>query len=146
MSRLSFDQTFAVVATAAVVTGIVAGFWVLGTPGRQRSIAADRQRLQDLNDIAQALHNDFQAEEDTFQLPESLDDNQIRRDPLTDQPYEFRRLSAKTFELCANFATDSSTYPLGNPRPTEEANQWQHPEGRHCFELDVSEYPGTFYY
>ncbi len=145
MKPKTFDRTFAGVATAAVVAGIIAGFWILGTPGRQRAISSDRQRISDLVAMAQNLHQDYQAQQDGFQLPETLDANEQRSDPLTNQPYEYQRLSDTTFELCASFDTDSSTYPFSNrPRPPE-TRQWEHPEGRHCFEFDVTEYPGTFY-
>ncbi len=146
MNPKTFDQTFAGVATAAVVIGIVAGFWVLGTPGRQREIASDRQRISDLVAIAQNLHQDYQAQQDNFRLPESLKADDQRTDPITRQLYEYSRLSNVTFELCATFATDSSTYPFRNrPRPPE-ARRWEHPKGRHCFEFDVTEYPGNAYY
>jgi hypothetical protein len=146
MNPKTFDRIFAGVATAAVVAGIFAGFWVLGTPGRQRAIAADRQRIGDLIAIAQNLHQNYQAQQENFQLPTSLEDDELRTDPLTNQPYEYQRLGESTFELCATFDTDSNTYPFSNrPRPPE-ARQWEHPAGRHCFEFDVTEYPGTFYY
>ncbi|MGF1570844.1 MAG: hypothetical protein ACFCVD_22675 [Nodosilinea sp.] len=146
MKKLSFDQAFAAAATVAVVTGLVAGFWVLGTPGRQRSVAADRQRLQDLGAIAQTLHQDFIAQPDAYTLPAALDAADLGTDPLTNQPYEFQRLSDQTFALCAQFDTDSSTYPLGNRPLDSQAQRWQHPQGRHCFEFEVSEYPDGFYY
>ena len=146
MNPKTFDRAFAVVATTAVVFGIVAGFWILGTPGRQRQIASDRQRLSDLVAIAQNLHQDYQAQQDNFQLPDSLATDEQRTDPITRQLYEYNRLTDTTFELCATFATDSSTYPFSNrPRPPE-GRRWDHPEGRHCFEFDVTEYPSNFYY
>jgi hypothetical protein len=145
-SPKTIDRAFAGVATAAVVAGIFAGFWVLGTPGRQRAIALDRQRLQDLNMMAQSLHQDYQAQQDTFQLPAELDQDDLRIDPLTNQPFEYRRLSANSFELCASFDTDSSTYPFSNRPQPPDTRRWEHPAGRHCFEFDVTEYPGGFYY
>jgi hypothetical protein len=144
--RLSFDQAFTVAATTAVIIGIVGGFWVLGTPGRQRSIAADRQRLQDIASITQNLHQNYLNQPETYQLPDTIPAAETRNDPLTNQPYEYERLSDRTFQLCATFDTDSSSYPLGN-RPQDPALQrWQHPQGRHCFEFEVSENPGVFYW
>lgn len=140
--RFSADQIFATVATLAVVAGVLAGFWVLGTPGRQRAIAADRQRLQDLQSIAADLHFRYQDSDD-FQLPASLDAERQQRDPLTDEPYEYRSLSDTTYELCAEFATDSSTYPLRNTARRNEF--WQHPAGEHCFEFEVDEQPPSVY-
>lgn len=139
MKRLSFDQRFAIAATVAVVAGLIAGFWVLGTPGRQRLITSDRQRIQDLRNIAFDLYNTAQDQGSDYTLPTSLDKNDRQRDPITDELYEYQRLSDTTYELCAEFATDSSTYPLQNNSP--DAEQWQHPEGRHCFEFDINERP-----
>jgi hypothetical protein len=142
----AFDRAFAAVATVAVGLAIAAGFWVLGTPGRQREIAADRQRSQDLAVIAQRLHDRYTAaDSDTYQLPATLDATELGHDPLTNQPYEYGRLGDRTFELCATFDTDSSTHRLQEPQNNPEAEQWQHPEGRHCFEFDVTEYPPSVY-
>lgn len=144
MARWSVDQMFATVATVAVVAGIVAGFWVLGTPGRQRLIAADRQRLEDINAIAQTLHQEFEAnpaDHPDYQLPTRLDATDNRQDPLTHQPYEYQRLGDRTYQLCANFDTDSRTYRFQPRSPTPNARHWDHPTGRHCFEFEVSTRP-----
>ncbi|MBW4485537.1 MAG: hypothetical protein KME14_23630 [Tildeniella torsiva UHER 1998/13D] len=141
----TFDRAFAAAATATVGLAIVAGFWVLGTPGLQRDIAADQQRLQDVVAIAQRLHEQYLADDDSFELPATLDAIEMRNDPLTNQPYEYEQLSDRTFQLCATFDTDSSTYRLSDQNPTPEAQRWQHPEGRHCFEFDVTEYPTLVY-
>ncbi|MBW4462678.1 MAG: hypothetical protein KME47_20945 [Nodosilinea sp. WJT8-NPBG4] len=141
----TFDRAFAAVATAAVGLAIVAGFWVLGTPGRQREIAADRQRLQDVASIAQRLHEQYLADDDSFELPATLDAIELRNDPLTNQPYEYERLSDRDFNLCATFDTDSSTHRLSAQESNPDAERWQHPEGRHCFEFDVAEYPTLVY-
>lgn len=141
----AFDRAFAGVATAAVIAAVVAGFWVLGTPGRQREIAADRKRVQDMTAIAQRLHEQYLAEAETFKLPETLGAAELRNDPLTNQPYEYDRLGDRTFELCATFDTDSSTHRLNDQDFNPDAERWQHPEGRHCFEFDVTEYPALRY-
>jgi hypothetical protein len=144
MKRLSFDQTFAAVATGAVVGGLIAGFWVLGTPGRQRQISADRQRIEDLQAVADILHQQSQQsldQEEAYTLPDTLTDSENRTDPVSNQPYTYQRLSDQTYQLCADFATDSSTYAFGNRRPTANAEHWEHPEGTHCFEFDVTESP-----
>lgn len=139
---ISFDRAFAGIATVAVAAGIIAGFWVLGTPGRQRDIAADRQRLQDLQSIAFELNGRSQSQAE-FELPAELEDSQRREDPITNQLYDYERLSASSYELCAEFATDSSTYPLQNASQRDEF--WRHPEGRHCFEFDITEQPPSIY-
>ncbi|PSN19333.1 hypothetical protein C7271_07870 [filamentous cyanobacterium CCP5] len=139
---LSFDRIFGAVATVAVVAGVIGGFWVLGTPGRQRDIAADRQRLQDLQSIAFELYGRSQNQPN-FELPTELDTNQRREDPITNQPYGYERLSASRYELCAEFSTDSSTYPLQSTNQEDEF--WMHPNGLYCFEFEINEQPPSFY-
>ena len=145
LDHKAFDRAFAAVATAAVVAAIAAGFWVLGTPGRQREIAADRQRLQDMGTIAQRLHERYLTDNDSFELPATLEASELRNDPLTNQPYEYERLSDRDFNLCATFDTDSSTHRLSGQNSNPDAARWQHPEGRHCFEFDVAEFPTLVY-
>ncbi|MGB5972844.1 MAG: hypothetical protein WBG38_05970, partial [Nodosilinea sp.] len=92
-SHKAFDRAFAAAATVAVAGAIAAGFWVLGTPGRQRDIAADRQRVQDISTIAQELHNRYlNVGADNFQLPPDLEATNLQTDPLTEQPYEYKRV------------------------------------------------------
>ena len=144
MTRLSFDQWFAMVTTVAVVGGISAGFWVLGTPGRQRAISADRQRIRDISSIAHDLY--WQGrDKDDFVLPEVLPDRDRKQDPLTNQTYRYQRLTEETYQLCAEFDTDTSTYSLRNRPRNSEAEQWEHPEGQHCFEFDLAEQPSSLY-
>ncbi|MGB3311367.1 MAG: hypothetical protein WBG32_17560 [Nodosilinea sp.] len=145
VSHKAFDRAFAGVAMAAVVVAIAAGFWVLGTPGQQRQIAADRQRVQDLAAIAQEFHNRYLNAGEDFQLPPALEATNVQTDPLTNQPYEYERLGDRSFELCATFDTDSSTHRLTARRANPDAERWQHPAGRHCFEFDVTVFPATGY-
>ncbi len=144
-SSKSFDRAFAAVATAAVMAAIAAGFWVLGTPGRQREIAADRQRVRDIKIIAGRIHdrylNALNAENDSFQAPDSLEAQDQPNDPLTNQPYDYQKLDDLIFELCADFNTDSSTHRLSDADSLPDADRWQHPQGRHCFEFDLTEFP-----
>ncbi|MDJ0702283.1 MAG: hypothetical protein QNJ46_03300 [Leptolyngbyaceae cyanobacterium MO_188.B28] len=144
MSQSTVDRNFAVIASIAVVIGVVAGFWVLGGPNRQRLIAADRERVEDLRSIAWRLYQEAERDLDRGQaveLPESLEGRNSAVDPITNLAYEYRRLSQTTYELCAEFATDSGDSPLRQTPRRSEENEWRHPQGRHCFEFDVSEAP-----
>lgn len=144
MKRFSIDRVFAAVATVAVICALIAGFWVMGTPDRQRLIRADRQRLRDIRSIAQKLS--WKAtRKDEYKLPKTLLENNLAKDPLTNQPYLYERLSETTYQLCAEFATDSSTYLLQNRSQDRNVDKWAHPQGRHCFNFDVTEQPPTLY-
>ncbi len=143
------DRTFVAVSTAAVLIAIVAGFLLLGSPGQQRLLSLDSERVNDLSQIASNLA--FAVENPgkvtpAPQLPESLPDSVTSRDdlrdPLTNEPYEYRRLSDSAYELCATFATDSTqpdkTSQFSNTQWPHPAGQWPHPAGRHCFEFAKS--------
>jgi hypothetical protein len=141
MINLSVNRLFALAATAAVGVAVVAGFWVLGTPGRQRAILADQQRLQDLTTIAQGLHQDYLDQPEAYRLPEALPPRVSLKDPLTNLSYEYQRLADRRYQLCATFDTDSRDYRLYTPSPHQRRQLQEHPQGRHCFEFDPSQYP-----
>lgn len=140
MNYSAFDRIFTALATVAVAAGTVAGFWVLGTPGQQRLIMSDRQRLEDLNAIANTLYWQNQDQEG-YVLPDILDSRDERQDPITQEPYSYSKVDDTRYQLCASFATDSRTHKLANIN-----NQaWQHPQGLHCFELDITQQPPSLY-
>ena len=140
----STDRTFVAVSTAAVLIAIVAGFLMLGSPGQQRLISLDSERVNDLSQIASNLVYTVENPGNTTpapQLPESLPasiaSRDDLRDPLTKEPYEYRRLNDSAYELCATFATNS-TQPEPDKTPQLINTQWPHPVGRHCFEIAKS--------
>ncbi|HXM07132.1 MAG TPA: hypothetical protein VN936_06700 [Candidatus Acidoferrum sp.] len=51
-------------------------------------------------------------------------------DPATGTPYEYRRIDANIYRLCATFAL-----AYRSMRPADRS--WKHPSGRTCFEFDV---------
>ncbi|PZO58038.1 MAG: hypothetical protein DCF15_05930 [Phormidesmis priestleyi] len=136
------DRTFVAVSTAAVLIAIVAGFLLLGSPGQQRLLSLDSERVNDLSQIASNLVYTVENPGNTTpapQLPESLPasiaNRDDLRDPLTKEPYEYRRLSDSAYELCATFATDSTQQDKTSQFID---TQWPHPVGRHCFEIAKS--------
>lgn len=131
------DRAFVITSLILVIVGIGAAFKILGSPAQQRRVSLDQQRVQNLGDIARQLK--MRAEETSAaesklpaQLPEELN---FVRDPVTDEPYDYQRLSESTYELCATFATDSSEYARDE---SWFDSQWRHPEGRYCYELTSS--------
>ncbi|NJM99389.1 MAG: hypothetical protein HC800_21640 [Phormidesmis sp. RL_2_1] len=139
-NTFSSDQTFVVISAVSVMTAIVVGFWLLGSPSQQRLLSLDRQRVDDLSSIAYELQAQFSgsgADPATplpEQLPGSLTNRGIALDPVNAEPYAYRRLSDTTYELCATFATESIN--LDEAAPAFNNDYWPHPEGRHCFEVD----------
>jgi len=143
MSQLKFDRLFALLAIAAVVTGAIAGFWLLGSPTKQRQIRADQQRLADLHQISQRLHQEAEQSQNRgkpVNLPASLSPNERKTDPISGKVYDYQRVDNTHYKLCAEFATNSAEDRLQDSSSTEQ-DFWQHPSGRYCFQLNVLEAP-----
>ncbi|MFC4726947.1 hypothetical protein [Coralloluteibacterium thermophilus] len=121
----------ALLAGAAVVVAAVVGaaLWVLDTPGAQREMRLDARRVDDLRRIERAVR---QYAEETGALPgelSALATQPGRRldlaDPVTGRPYEYERIDARRFRLCAEFLTDTAERGGGG-------QDWPHARGRHC--------------
>ena len=129
-----------VVVVAAVVIGVI----LLDSPAQERLRRLDERRVDDLHQLAFGVDIYWTRE---GHLPASLaelsEEERIVRDladPATGQPYEYRVLGDKTFELCAVFTRDSGT----NERDFLDRSFWLHGPGRQCFQLkaqDVSRVP-----
>jgi hypothetical protein len=128
-------------AGGAVVLILVTALTLAGSPRAARARAADERRVQALQTISSAIDAYHGSQR---HLPASLE--KLREQPAvyvesivdvsTGKPYEYRRLDAKSYQLCATFETDSSTLPAARPR---FGNLWNHPAGRHCFKLTVQQ-------
>lgn len=145
--QASADRIYAIASTLAVIAGIFGGFWLLGSPNKQRLINLDQERVQNLRTIAREIRNETSGsgpESDYDEpLPEQLSDNIRNRgyaqDPVTGEVYEYNRLSDDAYELCATFAT--STESEAEARRAQgyrynSSDNWLHPEGRHCYEIE----------
>jgi len=143
MSQSKFNRQFALLATALVTTGVIAGFWRLGSPNTQRQLRLDQQRIEDIRQIALSLHQQAQQAQNQgkpVNLPASLLPAQRRTEPISGEAYKYRRLDRTHYQLCATFATDSASNRLGDLRPGNQ-DLWHHPPGQHCFKLNVLESP-----
>ena len=149
--RKVFDSTkpkmIAWLVAVAVLVSIVGGFFIVGSPATQRERRFDEQRITDLRNIQSTIVYNYYASKG--KLPASLSDlrNDITGfippvDPQTGKDYDYRVNDALTFELCADFKTDSKDsqgYPKysvpaleGGPFLRGQSN-WQHRVGPVCF-------------
>ncbi len=158
----------AIVGIILVLTGIVAGFIIVGSPSKQRAIRFDEQRMIDLNSLGWQITSYWQK---TGTLPASLQALNdpisgyiVPMDPETSKPYEYsvNKTSSKspwTFDLCATFKLssygDGATFAGGSldsqplkptSRPIGGGNlgeTWAHTAGYNCFErlIDPKLYP-----
>jgi hypothetical protein len=100
-------------------------------PGRRRE--ADRRRVDHLRQIASAVNLHWTRH---LAIPTTL--GQIAadghpaiagRDPVTAEPYEYRLINARSYEVCARFQGPSD--------PGAAGAFWHHQAGRQCFRLEV---------
>lgn len=144
------------VAVAALAV-IIAGFFIVGTPGQARAARFDMQKVSDLQSIQYQIVNYWQAKQ---HLPNALADLNnpisgftVPTDPQTGAPYEYAVKWARGFELCATFnapdragqnryAVPALPTPAGD-KPNTVHENWQHGAGRVCFDrsIDPELYP-----
>lgn len=135
--------SFATSAAALVLLVLTGGFVIAGTPMTARLEQWDERKLEDLQTIrAEIGHIVLEASEaggrKTLKrpLPKTLEEvvelaeysrPQIR-DPQTGEPYEYKVIDETHFRLCTEFNL---------PRDKDYEVFWNHPAGRHCYEVDV---------
>ena len=127
-------------AVVIMVVGSIAYALVLmGSPGQQRDIRLDQERVSHLVNISDNIDLYWELNEE---LPTELAQMSGPRyyidkihDPETGSPYEYRILEGALYELCAVFSTDTSNLPERDRRFSERA--WDHGVGRTCFQLQA---------
>ncbi len=126
------------VVVIAVIGCVVYAFVLMGSPGKQREIRLDRERVSHLSNIADNIDVYWEL---NGELPADLVDmsgpryflNRIH-DPDRGGRYEYRVIEDDHYELCAVFS-----------RATSEADSsrnfsdraWDHQAGRTCFTLQA---------
>lgn len=131
-------RTLAIIVTGAMLAAAGAGLWINGSPGEHRERRVDLRRVEALAALESAVRtfHDRHGE-----LPASLDalaelaPRRIR-DPEDGQPYEYRVLDGRRFELCARFSHPGDGQ--GHVWSVEDMD-WRHAAGRQCFPREVTE-------
>ena len=135
---MSAGRIFVIASTVLVVSVVLVGIYLTGSPREARMRSLDRQRVEALTQLSTAI-NGYRY--DHSALPPSLDEaaraeagigpaNLI--DPENGAPYEYRTTGADTYELCADFGAASGP---------DDAIRWRHGAGRKCFEFTAPPRP-----
>ena len=135
---MNFNRLLGFAAVVAVAGGLVLAFVFLGSPAHQRRITLDGRRTSDLISIAGTIHNRYA----TGGLPERLPPTFAASDPVTNRSYEYKRVDARHYVLCAVFDTDQSKEndaEGAEERVASPPGVWRHGSGRTCYEIDVTE-------
>ena len=121
-----------------VILGTAAYF--AGSPGRNRLLAQDSQRVQDLRDISYKVER-FYA--DNGKLPTSLKDCDVspatfienKKDRVSGEPYLYRVVDGTHFEVGATFALPSSEDEAGGM----DTRFWKHEAEPAVFRIEVAQ-------
>jgi len=140
-----------------VVVAVIGGIIIVGSPAERRAQEFDSQRINDLSLIQSNVLEFWRTQEE---LPKDLEDLenplqyfQIPVDPKTGTSYVYNPTGEYSFELCANFDTESLTSPQTDRRSFEpirkfdsniiEEGNWGHGIGTQCFDrtIDPERFP-----
>jgi hypothetical protein len=128
---ITWHRMFAGCAGFAIALTLGLGFWSTGSPSSVRVLNEDNRRVWDLYELTVQLENKVQSSA-SKEPPGSLAEVGLTgSDPFTGEPYEYRRLDGKRYQLCAAFRAPS-------PRASGSALFWAHPAGRKCFDLSIA--------
>lgn len=147
-ARSQISTLSAVLVSVFALGAIVWSFFIMGSPLRARMLNYDRQRVQDLSSLSYAINNYVTANK---KLPADFSEPQFvpYKDPETQEPYEYRVLNEKEYELCAVFSLDAES--ANNPKyPMEYYARYEswyyHKKGRQCYKLEGKDTSPTFRY
>lgn len=144
ISKSKIPKILAIVLSVLVLGSIITGFFIVGTPGEQRSRKMDERRISDLQMIQTQIIDYWTKKESLPPNLESLQDNisgfSVPNDPDTQNSYEYIIIDTLNFQLCADFATsDEDFQPRGkntmyydSPYGSFQQN-WDHINGQVCF-------------
>jgi hypothetical protein len=138
-----------------VVVAVVAGFFIIGTPGEARKARIDERRVGDLQSIQSQIVYYYQQKQklptNLAELNDPLAYFTVPMDPETGQQYEYAKKGDLAFELCSTFSTEGNSMGgYGRAYPVMPASvgikgtdNWQHGIGQTCFErtIDPELYP-----
>lgn len=136
------------------IIAIAAGFFIIGSPQKERLRRFDQQKIDNLNEIQNQIVDYWRR---TERLPETLAalENEISgykapNDPQSKEPYEYKVKGELIFELCAVFnLTSEEAMPnilkerIMTLSPLPQNWNWEHEVGKTCFErtIDKELYP-----
>jgi hypothetical protein len=131
-----FNRIFVLGAIVLVVGGLALAFAFLGTPSHQRLVSLDEKRVQDLQEIASLLHGRYQS----GGLPSVLPGTFFANDAAAMREYEYHRIDATHYMLCATFSTnsDNDEENRGQESVLRHQHIWRHGAGRKCNKFNVA--------
>ncbi len=138
------------VSSGFLIVTLGVGFALAGTPGHQRAVRFDEQRVSSLSSIEYEIGNYWREK---GALPAQLSDMQrdlyyfqVPVDPETGAAFTYEVTGDLTFQLCADFSTEYQSVPVNSTSLSfPSMDQWAHPKGTTCFDrtLDPDFFDGV---
>ena len=155
-SKQNSARLIALVVSCAVLLSVVAGFFIMGSPQKQRLFRFDEDKVSNLQSIQWQIVNFWQLKQE---LPETLAELEdpisgftVPADTQTGESYEYKATDNLSFEICAVF-NGKSAGPLVRGVSAVPAvplkihglenSTWEHGVGETCFSrtIDPELYP-----
>ena len=149
-------KIFSYSVLAFVGVAVILGLYLSGSPGEARREAMDEVRRRNIQSVQSVISVYYEQKGELPDKLEDLDDQSSSlhgiqanfKDPRTEEPYEYRVVDAKSYEICATFETE---FTFGEGRKIKVmpgeimSNSFdQHTAGRHCVKTDVTTYISEF--
>ena len=139
---MSPGRRLSVIASLVVGATLVAAIAVLDSPPQQREQRLDARRVQDLQQLENAIgvyhagHKALPADMAALRA-EMPGWNLAPGDPASGTPYGYEVLGERSYRLCAEFTTDTAADTPHGP----VVDAWKHGAGRQCFNREVASPP-----
>ena len=136
------------VATFLSIGMLVLGFFLVGSPAKQRDIRMDERRVSDLQMTQNEIINYWQTKDklpkELADLTDSVSGFTPPMDPETNVSYEYSVVAPLRFKLCANFKqpspfqqSDAAAKPIYGGYYDSTQDNWVHQTGNVCFERTI---------
>ena len=136
-------RALAIAAVVVVVATVGYSIYVIGTPGQQRQIRLDEQRIEDLRSISRNVDRYYEFNgampANLFDLQGPQYSVQSIADPDTGRPYGYHLVGGVDYELCAVFNAESPE--RRDERRSFSESIWDHGPGLTCFALTAEAEP-----
>jgi hypothetical protein len=126
---------------------VIWAFTLVGSPSFNRKLSADKNRIEDLQQISYGIEQYFYQQK---KLPDNLKElekirywygqNNRLEDPTSQKPYGYKRKDAYSYELCGEFELNSKEAELEKPPYNyyeSIGTNWYHDVGHSCFSLEI---------
>ena len=133
------SQLFFGAIILVVLTSIIGGFFIIDSPVVTRMKKQDQKRVTDLYNLDSLLTSEYNNSD---VLPNDLSAQKFQdiKDPISGQPYEYKKINDDHYELCAVFEpeTEDNNDPY---RSFSGGRDWEfHNVGRECYQINVKNY------